>query len=62
MPGKSACPGAFAPALDWDSFDGVALLYVIYIFQEVQVYLEAVRSFYRVRRLPFKSSLLGFMK
>ena len=50
MPGQTKVPresaefGALDPAVDVDPFDGVAFLYVINIFQEVQVEVESIRG------------------
>lgn len=61
VPGESAGPGSFASALNGNPFDGVAFLNVIHVFEEVQIYLEAVRGFHRVWGLPFNSILSHFV-
>ena len=60
MPGESAGARALAPAVDGDSFDGVALLNIVHIFQEIQVQGEAVWGLHRIRGLSFEAIFRRF--
>lgn len=66
MARKAEIPGQGAefwwtldPALYMDPFDGVSFFNIINILEEVQIKVEAIRSFHGVGQLLLRSSLTG---
>lgn len=65
MARKAEIPGQGAefrrtldPALNVDPFDGVSFFNIVNILEEVQIQVEAIRSFHRVGQLLLRSSAL----
>lgn len=58
---QSAKFGALDPTLDVNLLDGIPLLNVIYVFEEVQVQMKSIWGFHTIwQLLPLASTFRGF--